>query len=379
MAWNFRYYEKKRGHRRTGSRTVGSLGEAIFFAILFVLGCAGIVAGILLLVIPEWRVNHEFIEDTCVVSHRKIGEKADETTLFRPEITIDYRVHGTWYSRNTYDIHRAYSSDREAAQAALDQFDEGKEYTCWYDPANPEVVVLVRGYQWWIWIVFLVPASFLAIGIGGLVYTFLHWGRSAERRAAVTQRAQSHELFEIPAAARPKFPTVPDWSDITSSPGTRLAYRLPLVQSPAWILFGLLTAGLLWNGVVTYWTFSAIAGHLRGEPDWLLTLFILPFLAIGIVLAACFVRQLLIAHARLDHQPDRQGHGARLRRSERLGRRTRRLGFASGGRDPLLRASSQGGAVVASLGVFPAALLLDDVAAMARTPQRNLSVAPIRR
>ena len=34
MARNFRYYEKKRGHRRTGSRLFGSVGEAIFFAVL---------------------------------------------------------------------------------------------------------------------------------------------------------------------------------------------------------------------------------------------------------------------------------------------------------------------------------------------------------
>lgn len=34
----FRVWEKKRGHRHTGSQLVGSLGEALFFALLFLLG-----------------------------------------------------------------------------------------------------------------------------------------------------------------------------------------------------------------------------------------------------------------------------------------------------------------------------------------------------
>ena len=34
----FRVWEKKRGHRHTGSQLGGSVGEAIFFGLLFVLG-----------------------------------------------------------------------------------------------------------------------------------------------------------------------------------------------------------------------------------------------------------------------------------------------------------------------------------------------------
>ena len=44
-------------------------------------------------------------------------------------------------------------ADRENAQAILDRFalyDPAKDnrYPCWYDPANPGVCVLVRGYRW---------------------------------------------------------------------------------------------------------------------------------------------------------------------------------------------------------------------------------------
>ena len=38
VARSFRLWGKKRGDRRTGSRLIGSLGEAIFFGVLFLLG-----------------------------------------------------------------------------------------------------------------------------------------------------------------------------------------------------------------------------------------------------------------------------------------------------------------------------------------------------
>jgi hypothetical protein len=298
LARNFRYYEKKRGHRRTGSRALGNLGEAVFFAVLLVLGCGGILAGIVWLVIPEWRVNHGFVDTTCTVLQAKLGETEGRSgTLYRPEIKIEYTVQGVTHHPFTYDIDRAYSGDRQAAAAALEPFAEGQKVPCWYDPANPDVAVLVRGYRWWIWLVFLVPGSFVAIGAGGLVYTLLRWGKSAERRAATVQRAQPIELFDFDRAAGAKLPNVPDCGDIISSPGMKLAYRLPLSHSPGWTLLGLAAACVLWNGSVSYFAVAAAGSFLAGQPDWLLTLFILPFLAIGVALIACFVRQLVVTTA----------------------------------------------------------------------------------
>ena len=297
MARTFRYFEKKRGHRRTGSRIVGSVGEALFFAVLFVVGCAGIVAGIVRLIIPEWRVNHGFVEQTCTVLEANLGERNGENgVVYRPEIKIEYEAHGITYRPPiTYDIHNAYSSNREEAQEVLRRFVKRQKYSCWYDPANPDVAVLVRGYQWWIWPVLLIPASFLTIGAGGLIYSIFHWGRSAERRAARVQRAvRQQDLLDFDRPVGPKLPNVPDSSDISSSPGTKLAYRLPLSRSPAWALFGLLGACVAWNGAVSYFTVTAVRGFLARQPDWFLTLFTLPFLAAGVVLLVVFVRQLLV-------------------------------------------------------------------------------------
>ena len=294
MARNFRYFEKKRGNRRTGSRLFGSVGEAIFFGVLLVVGFAGIVFGIVWLIIPEWRVNHDFLETTCKVVEKKVDPVGDEKgVLFQPKVEIEYEVKGRTYgSVWTYDIHHTSLSTQKEADAAIGRFSKSEACPCWYDPADPNIAVLVRGYQWWIWPALLIPASFVVIGAGGLVYTALHWGKSAERRAATVQSVSAAELFDLPAAADSKYPYIPDGSEITSSPGTRLAYRLPLTHSPGWTLFGLLAACIAWNGAVSVFVVTVVRSFFAGTPDWPMTLFVLPFLAVGIALVVVFARLL---------------------------------------------------------------------------------------
>jgi hypothetical protein len=280
LARRLRYYQKKRGHRRTGSQFLGSAGEALFFATLLLLGCGGLIALVAFLVVPQWRVNHEFVEAQCTVKDKRVSEKEDKE--------------GTLYFAWAYDIGNSYSTGQEEAGALLERFVPGGQYTCWYDPADPYVVVLVRGYNWWVWLVFLVPVSFIVIGGGGLLYSVLHWGKSAERRAAMTGRAQRRDLFGANGGSGRKFPNVPDDADITNSPGTKLRFRLPIGSSPGWVLFGVLLVCLFWNGIVGAFAWSAVRGHLEGEPDWLLSLCLIPFVLAGIGLIVLFVRQLFL-------------------------------------------------------------------------------------
>lgn len=255
------------------------------------------------LVVPEWRVNNEFVETTCKVLEKRIGEKQGEDgPIYRPEIKIEYEVSGVTYRDCHYDIHQNYAAGKENAQAACDEFelyDPAKDncYLCWYDPMNPSIAVLMRGYRWWIWLVFTVPLSFVVIGTGGLIYTLLHWGKSAERRAAIARRMHQRDFFIRNHEARQTFPSVPQGFDRTDSPGTHLRFRLPMNASPGWALFGILAACLILNGTVSVFVTIAVKSHLKGEPEWLLTFFIIPFVLVGLALIVLFFRKLLIATA----------------------------------------------------------------------------------
>lgn len=302
LARGFRFYEKKRGNRWTGSKTLGSVGEALFFAAFFLGGCLGLVILFVTLVVPEWRANHEFVRHRCLVRKSRLAEKQSEGgTLYRPEFQIEYQLRGETYRTWTYDLwtldpEGGFSPDRKAQAAILNRFpaDPVRQYECWYDPADPKVAVLVRDAHRWIWLTFIVPICFILLGSGGLIYTAFTWGKSAERRAALIQRAGQLAPFDANGRSKSLFPNVPDSAKITDSPGTRLAYRLPVAITSVWGLLASLFACVLWNSIVSMFVAVAVNSHLEGKPDWFLTLFIVPFLLIGIGLIVFFVRQLLI-------------------------------------------------------------------------------------
>jgi hypothetical protein len=82
-------------------------------------------------------------------------------------------------------------------------------------------------------------------------------------------------------------------TNITNSPGTVLAFRLPVSGATAWGLFVTLLTCIFWNGVVSIFAGIAINGHRSGNPDWHLTLFVVPFALVGIALVLFFVRKFL--------------------------------------------------------------------------------------
>jgi len=295
LARNFRFYEKKRGNRSTGSKTVGSLGEALFFGALLALGCGGLVLILVMLVIPEWRANHAFLEAPCVVLDKRVGRhEGGDGVRYRPEIRIQYEVAGKRYVIWTYDLRAAYSPGEEAAQEVLGRFAPNERHSCWYDPSDPSVAVLKRGYSWWFWLWLVVPVCLALIGGGGVIYTLCTWGKSAERRAAQARQVPGLDLFDaVPRRERP-FPFVPAEKEITDSPGTVLAFRLPAARSPAWSLGLWLAACLLWNAVVAPLAVMVVNGFVSGRPDWFMTIFLAPFLLIGIGLLVVFLRQFLV-------------------------------------------------------------------------------------
>jgi hypothetical protein len=295
LARTFRWYQKKRGNRRTGSRILGGVGEALFFTFFLLIGGIVLTVMISTLVIPEWQVNHEYVEHTCTVIGKRLAEEEGKGgILYKPEFQIKYDVNGKSYTRWTYTISNVFSSEKDNQQAILTKFSLGDTVACWFNPVDPGQVVLERGYSWWVYLVLFMPVAFIIIGAGGLIYSLLHWGKSAERRAAITQRVQERDLFGTNGATEHEYPNVPQRTDITNSPGTKLLYRLPIDTSPGWAIFGTLLVCIIWNGIVSVMVYFAVRGYLSGKPVWILTIFLIPFVLGGLFLIVYFFRQLLV-------------------------------------------------------------------------------------
>jgi hypothetical protein len=204
----FRLWGKKRGERRTGSRLVGGLGEALFSGSLFVLGVAGLA-----------------------------GTLADRM----------------WGAGERMPI----------------------------------------SFGFGFWVIMLVSASLAIIGGIGFVFSVLQVGASRERRAAIARRAERMDILHEAPQQRERFPTVPHDTNLTNSPGTMLAYRLPTSQNSAWRLLASTVFCLFWSGITAVLVALATRQHFTGQPNWLLTLSALAFVTIGAAAVYYFVRQML--------------------------------------------------------------------------------------
>jgi hypothetical protein len=205
----FRFVEKKRGGRRTGSNLVGSLGEAIFFGSLFLLGTLSL---------------------SVLVANQ----------LLEP------------------------------------------------DPGSFSL-----GVGRWLFI--LLMGSLVVIGGGGLIWTALRVGTSAERRSAMARQAADIDIVHEAIPQPRNYPTIPPLDGLTNSPGIDLAYRLPPAETPGWRLLATTIFALLWNGVGCVLTVLALRGHIAGQHEWLLTLLLLPLWAVS-AWSIRYLLQLIVMH-----------------------------------------------------------------------------------
>lgn len=298
-----RFFGKKRGHRRTGSQAWASLGDAAFHAALLT---AGIVFGGLLLsgvAVPEWRINQHFLATDCTVLGKGLARRTSATdrrgaSTWQPCLRVRYDVAGRPMESWSTPARSTTTSDRGRAIAALSGWKLGDTVPGWYDPAAPTTVVLKRGYNWWTWLLtLLLPGALISFGGMGLARAIRRWGRS-EERCAVPSRFS--EILD-PLAAGPRqaadHPGVPACDDLINSPGTVLAYRLPIESPENWTLLGFGLFAFLWNTILAVLGVGAGIDLLGGKVDWLLLALLVPFAAVGIASLALFIRRGLLATA----------------------------------------------------------------------------------
>lgn len=168
------------------------------------------------------------------------------------------------------------------------------------------------------WLMVLVMVSFTLLGGSGVIYTVLQVGTSVERRSAMARRAADIRLLGETAAPYRDYPNVPQDTNLTNSPGIRLAYRLPVTHAGPWVLFAATAFFLVWNTITAVLVMVAVKSHVTDEPDWFLTIFVLPFVAIGMWATYYFAQQMLLhtgigpTHVEISDHPLLPGHTYQL-------------------------------------------------------------------
>ncbi len=287
------FFVKKRGERRTGARWVGSAGLTLFFASLLVIGACILAAVFTFLFLPEVAANRRFVRHTCRVVDKNVDTRvSDEIRSSRPQIEIEYTVAEVPYRIWTYDLTQAYSADPTYSKQIVNQFEVGEQYPCWYDPYDPSRAVLVLQYTKYVWLMLLLPAIFLALGGTGLALSLSRWGVSDERRAAMARRAMDLDPFDR-GAGLAVFPHIPDDGPLTDSPGTTLAFRLPMSDPQGRILTALIVGCVLWNAMVSVFLTLAIESLGHQRIDWMLLVVSVGFALLGGWLVVICFRRIL--------------------------------------------------------------------------------------
>ncbi len=292
----FRPYEKKRGDRRSGSAALGSAWMTVFFAGLFFVGWCFLAVTFTMLALPEWQASRRYQSAVCTVEAVQVEQgKRSGLSTYRPIYLLKYEVDGKEYRGwQTYDVTGGYFLNQARCQELIDAFEPGQSYRCWYDPQAPESAVLSLGLTNQVWLLLLLPSGLIIVGGVGLAWRLVNWRTSAERRASLAHRAASLSAGERSVIGG-EFPYVPPGQNLTDSPGTWLAFRLPRTGTAVAAAWALVAGCLIWNALVCVFVTLVVRDFLAGNFNWTLLLVTLAYTGIGIWLAVVCIRQVIRA------------------------------------------------------------------------------------
>jgi hypothetical protein len=137
----------------------------------------------------------------------------------------------------------------------------------------------------------------VTFGGSGLLRALVRWATSEERRAVPGGLVGALAPLTATPRQAPDHPAVPACDDHVNSPGTVLAYRLPIDSPEGWTLMGVGIFAALWNTVLVVLGINAGIDLLGGRTDWLLLGLLVPFAVVGIAGIIVFARRLVIATA----------------------------------------------------------------------------------
>jgi len=270
----------KRGRKRGSSPPSGPLGAPLseprsagcgpgclvpFFLLFAIAG--GAFFG-LAFARPLWKtvVAQSWPEVPCQILSSRVAESpGSDGATYRVEIAYTYQVGGIRHPGDRYDFLGGSSSGYEGKNRIVERYPEGSRAVCYVNPADPTEAVLSRRFSP-AYLMALLPLLFVGIGVAGAVWALR--GRRAGPAVALSP-------FGVPAAAE----AGPVRLSPAISPGAKLA--------------GLTAVALFWNGLVSVFVWQAVAGYRRGQADGCLTLFLVPFVLVGVGLAVAVVRQFL--------------------------------------------------------------------------------------
>ncbi len=268
-----------------------ALVGAVAFYFMAVKPIAGIAAA------RSWQPTE------CLILTSRVAENhSSDGSTYSVDITYEYEVDWQSYRGDRYDFSTGSTSGYAGKAAVVEAHPPGAEVTCYVDPDDPSRSVINRlpgHYLWW----GLFPLPFMAVGFGGVIFFLV---AAAGRKVASPEGEGPARLWHGNTAARlRRRPRAGDSAD----PDRRGPLELEAGQTPLAKLIAVIVFATLWNGVVSLFIFGVIVPSFKkGNPEWLVTIFMVPFAVIGLLAISGVVYQLLALFNPRPHLTLADGH-----------------------------------------------------------------------
>jgi len=215
----------------------------IIFSVFILLGGMGLAC----LLGPIFRIVEARgrPETPCTVLVSRVRPHGGEQTAYSPFVFYRYRVGGKEYKSSRYKFSETARSEYRDSKEVVDRLPPGTETVCYVNPEDPFEAVIERGMTFGDTLAASIVLLFFVVGIGGLFFTLRSLLRRRDARAPSPLSPRAGRVYE--------FLTV-----------TGLA--------------------LLWNGFLFVFVRDAVKGWAAGEPDVLFTIFLVPFVLLGVSL-----------------------------------------------------------------------------------------------
>lgn len=217
----------------------------------------------------------------CVITSSRVEESSSsDGSTYRVDVRYTFEADWGTVEGNRYDFSVGSSSGYKRKARVVEAHPPGAEVACYYDPEDPSRSVINRApghYLWW----GLFPIPFLLVGVGGLAFLIFSGKESPRDRKG---RAKPRDRR---AEASPRQRT----SLLTGRDGS---LELEPEASPAAKVIGTLFVALFWNGIVSVFVFGIVVpGFRSGDIEWFVTIFMIPFVLIGLGLIGFFAYSVL--------------------------------------------------------------------------------------
>ncbi len=240
----------------------GRVVGIVIFTVLLLVGL-GLTGPLIVKPIGKSTAAKNWPETPCkIIWSRVLTHEGDDSDTYSVDIFYEYEFEGQSHRSNRYSFIGGSSSGRDSKKAITKLYPRGSTQTCYVNPEQPLEAVLKRDLGFGI-LLGLIPLILSLIGIGGLIAM-----RKKSNKAAT-------QVGRFSATSPTGYP------DLDSENPNQPIEFLPGGKRRAGFFIALAIT-LFWNGIVSVFLWQVIKSFRAGSPEWFTTIFMIPFVLIGL-------------------------------------------------------------------------------------------------